>query len=534
MNFNYRSLFGLKAAPVSGSESKSTGAGSSKSKGGGGQLPPPEEPKVKPKQTSFPGYATATAVSNSAIPKVDLSLANKEITSTYRFGATTSDTLRSLTQANPDLSGAVSTHLRMGIPERYTLYAYNPDGSFNVDATRLVMEIAARFDKMPGYDTGFTNVGSMRSVAEALALEMVIEGAMSMELVLDKARLPSAFAPVAVSKLKFYDDFSKGTKTLKPVQVVGGEEIDLDIPNFFMVWLDPSLLNAYPIPPLQSAIQPVLAASSFLDDMRKVCARHVYPRYVSSIDYDKLKPLIPMDVQQSPEELEAYLKQVTDNVRDTINGLGIEEALIQFGFIETKYIEGDAGDVPDTFETIKDIYNSKIATAARVAPTMIGHGSGTQSIASTDTLIAMKTSDSMIRVKLQEIFSKGFTLSCRLFGMDVTVSFEYDEIDLRPPTELEAFKAQRQSRYKEQLSMGVITNEEFSLRTTGRLPSANMPDLSGTMFMDPVQAAADSDEAAEGNSYSGTGVGGGQSGGGAATQKQKSKQPTGKRGGTGR
>lgn len=518
-----RSLFGMKAAPVVGGSKPSSG-----SSGGGGQLAPPERPKVKPKQLSFPGHMTATATTNSAIPRNDLSLANREITSTYRFGASTSETLRSLVRANPDLSAALSSHLRMGIPERYTCYAYNPDGSFNVDATRLVLEILARFDKMPGYDTGFTSVGSIRSISEALGKELVIEGGMAMELVLDKARLPIAFAPISIPKIKFYDDHSGGTKTLKPVQVVGGEEIDLDVPNVFMVWLDPSLLDAYPHPPMESAIQPVLAASTFLDDMRKVCARHIYPRYVSSIDYEKLKALIPPDILMDPTAHAGYLAERIAEVQDTINNLGVEEALIQFDFITTEFINGQDGDVPQTFETVRDIYNAKIATGAKTAPTMIGHGSGTQTIASTDTMIAMMTSNSMVRLKLQEMYSKAFTLAARLFNQDVTVNFEFDPIDLRPETELEAFKAQRQSRLKEQLSMGVICDEEFSLRTTGRLPTGTMPPLSGTMFMDPVQASADA--AASGNSYSGTGVGGGQSGGGAAVQGRKAKTPTGKRG----
>lgn len=504
-----RSLIGLKTT----------------SKGGGGQLPPAEEPKVKPKQTSFPGHMTGTAVSKSALPKNDLNLANTDITATYRFSRDTSQTLRNLVRGNPDLAGAVSAHLRIGIPEKYIPPAYNPDGSFNVDATRFCMELLARIDKQPGYETGFSSTGSIRSCSEAMAFELVVEGALACELVLNKARQPSHFAPVAVPAIKFYDDHSQGTKTLRPVQVVGGEEIDLDIPNFFMVWLDPSLLDAYPHSPIESAQQPVLAGTTFLQQLRRLCERHVFPRYDISIDVEKLKAHMTEEQLLDEEKKAAFMNGVFESVEDMINNLGVEEAMIHYDFIMVEFVKGQDGDVPATFDTVKDIYNGKIATGAKSMGTILGHGGESQNIASTETMLAMLTSNGMVRLKLQEAYSKMLTMSCRLMGMDVTVNFEFDDIDLRPAMELEAFRAQKQSRLKEQLSLGIIDDDEFSLRVTGRLPRPGHTPLAGTMFMDPVQTADDG-----GNSYSGTGAGGGQSGGGAANQARKPKASPKKRG----
>lgn len=503
-----RSLVGLKTS----------------SKGGGSKLAPMEEPKVKPKQVSFPGHMTGTAAQKSLLPRNDLNLANVDITSTYRFGRDTSTTLRNLVRGNPDLGGAVAAHLRMGIPEKYIPPAYNPDGSFNVDATRFCLELLNRIDKMPGWETGFSTTGSIRSVSEAMAFELVVEGALAVELVLNKARQPWYFAPVAVPLIKFYDDHSGGTKSLKPVQVVGGEEIDLDVPNFFMIWLDPSLLDAYPHSPIEAAIQPVLAGTTFLNDLRRLCERHVWPRYDLSIDAEKLARHMTEEEVLDDEKKKVFLNETFAAVQDMINNAGVEEALIHFDFLVVAFVKGQDGDVPDTFNTVKDIYDAKIATGAKSMGSILGHGTGTQNIASTETLLAMLTANGMVRLKLQEAYSKMLTLSCRLMGMDVTVSFEFDDIDLRPAMELESFKAQKQSRLKEQLSLGIIDDDEFSLRLTGRLPRPGHAPLAGTMFMDPAKT----DEA--GNSYSGTAVGGGQSGGGAGTQARKPATPAKKRG----
>ena len=488
-------------------------------KGGGGQLPPVEEPKVKPRQQSYPDYITSTRPSTSILPKNDPQLANIDITQTYRFGRDTPTVIRNMVRAVPDLAGAVSAFLRVGIPERYFALARDPDGTVNDDATRLAWEILRRWAARPGYDSGFSQVDSIRSVSESLAKEGITYGAMSAELVLDKARMPYKIQPVSVSRLSFYEDNSGGTKGLKPIQLVGGEEIDLDIPTFFYVALDPSLLDPYPQSPLESAIQPAIAATQFLNDMRKVMARHVYPRYKASIVWEKFKEQIPQEILQDPDRLPGYLNDVRRQVEDVINNLGVEEALIVFDFIDVTYIEGDDGDTSEKFSTLKDILDAKLATAARTLPSILGHGSESANIASTESMIFMLSANSMVRLKLQEIYSKALTLAVRLGGQDVTVEFEFDPIELRPAGEMAAFKAMEHERIYKMWSIGLMSDMEASIRLTGAPPPKGFKPKSGTEFYPLVGNGGPE------NPYSGTSVGGGQSGGGASTQSQKSNAP---------
>jgi hypothetical protein len=83
---------------------------------------------------------------------------------------------------------------------------------------------------------------------------------------------------------------------------------------------------------------------------------------------------------------------------------------------------------------------------------------------------------------LNEIFSRAFTLATRLLGYDVVVEFRYSPVELRPETELEAFKQTRQMRVLELLSYGFLTDEEASLELTGKLPPKGFKPLSGTQF----------------------------------------------------
>lgn len=515
------------AAAVTGGKAPSGGSG-----GGGGQLPPIAPPKVKPKGQGYPGYVQNLTPSTSALPRTDLNLAVTDIVNSFRLGRDTPTVLRNLARANPDLAAAVSAYLRVGIPEKYIAIARDPDGTVNDDATRLAWEILQRFDKLPDYSSGFSQTGSIRTVAEALAKEGILYGGMSSELVLDKGRLPYKFQPIHVPSLKFYEDDYGPSRGLKPVQVVSGTEIDLDIPTFFMVYLDPSLVDPYPQSPMEAAIQPVLTSQQFINDLRRVMQRHVYPRYDIGIDEEKVRNIIPPEVLNGPpEDLDAFLNNLLAQVENTINELGVEEALVHWNFITVQYVKGD-DTTADRFNSLKEIIDANLAKGARTMPAVLGNGSGSQNVASTETMLFTLNANASVRLKLHEIFSQMLTLACRLFGQDVTVTFEFDEIELRPATELEAFKTMRFERLTKMYALGMIGAMEFCLRVNGFPMPKGFTDESGSLSISDILAIKSADPAD--NAYSGTGAGGGQSGGGAATQSRKPGTPEKSKGGQGK
>ena len=78
--------------------------------------------------------------------------------------------------------------------------------------------------------------------------------------------------------------------------------------------------------------------------------------------------------------------------------------------------------------------------------------------------------------------SKALTLGCRLMGSLVYVEFKMDSINLRPESELAAFRTMEMDRDLRLLSLGLITDLEFSVRQgLGTLPAGYKP-LSGTGF----------------------------------------------------
>lgn len=478
------------------------------------QLAPVEPPKVKPKQQSYPGYAAGVTPGTSALRRTDLALANTDIL-TFRTEADSRKLIAKLTRSNPDLSGAASAYLRVGLTQDYRCWARNMDGSMNRDATKLAHELLRRWDLVPNYnEDGFSQTQSIRSVAESLALELIHNGAMCAELVLDKTRLPSRVAPIPVVNMRFYPD-DRGSR---PVQVVGGEEIDLDYPTIFYTALDQSLTTAYANSPFESSIQPVLADTEYLNDLRRVLKRAMQPRLQAIIDSEKVQAMVPPEAQNDPEALKAFQNQLRAEVETVMNGLAPEDALVAFDMIEFSYVSGGTGDVPDVVKVIQDLLNAKMSTGSKTFPSVLGHGTGSQNAASSETLLFMKTADGTIRSKLNEMFSKILTLAVRLFGQDVAVTFRYDTIDLRPESELEAFRTMRQSRVLEQLSFGFIEDDDAAIELTGKLTPEGFKPLSGTLFYNAKPTTGD-------NPYSGSNDGS-KSGGGAMNQSLKPGTPS--------
>lgn len=471
------------------------------------ELPPDPPPKPpKPGGASYPGYRKSTDATTAKIPTTKFDVANVDLAATYRNGRSTSKTVRDFSRFSPELAGSIAAHNRIGIPEKFIAIARDPDGSFNVEATRLTMQILRRMNTMPDYINGFSQVSSLRSVSEALAKEIQQNGAMAMELVLDKNRLPLQFAPIPTDPdvLFFYED----GKGVKPVQKVGGDEIDLDLPTFFYVSIDQSLYDVYAHSPMEAAIQPVIASTTFLADLRRLCARHIFQRYDIAIDDEKFRARIPPDIAHDPDKLAKFYDETLAEIEEAITNLGVDEALVHFDFFTVETIKSDGSDTPATFETVRGIYDNKVATATKTPPSILGMGSKTQNVASTETLMFMKNADGMIRQKLQEMYSKALTLAVRLFGLDVTVEFEFDSIELRPSTELEAFRAMYAERITNLLSLGMMSDEEACLRLTGQLPPKGYKPLMGTMFKAGQGGGAAEDPGKPGNPASNTSAAG--------------------------
>jgi len=298
--------------------------------------------------------------------------------------------------------------------------------------------------------------------------------------VLDKARLPERIQPLSVLNIAFYPT-DNGTR-LRPEQSIGGVKIDLDVPTFFYISVDQDVLEPYSASPLEPAIQALLFSNEFMNDLRRVVKKAIHPRVSVTINEEKFRKSIPQDYLHDNDKLTEYMTQVVADIEDKVNGLKPEDALITFDSVGVQVIDHGNTNLSNEWSTLQSIADSKVATASKTMPTILGHGSASANIASAEAMLYMKTADGMIRQKLNELYSRIMTLAVRLYGLDVYVEFAYEQIDLRPKSELESFKSMKQSRILELLSLGMLSDEEACIELTGNLPPKGYENMSGTGF----------------------------------------------------
>ena len=458
--------------------------------GGNSILEPAKPPKFMKGEQTIPSYLKiATPSETTPLPLTDRALANKDLL-TLRSSATTSRaTVREFVAASPDLSAAVNAYVRTAITSNYTAVAKNPDGSFNRDATALLKQLLVKFDVLPDYSVGFGGFYSLRTLSEMFVAELQRYGSCGAELVLDKNQLPAQITPVSTFNIKLYP--ADNAMRLVPKQYLAGEYIDLDIPTFFYIPLDQDPLEPYSNSPLETALQPVLFQQEFMNDVRRIVKKVIHPRNVLTIDEDKFRKNIPPKYLYDPEGLAGYLELVKTDLAGMVNGLNPEDALILMDTIGLEIVDHGSTNLSKEYEVLSGIADAKLATAAKVLPSILGHGSQSANIASAEVLLFMKFVQGAAWAKLNELYSRIFTLAVRLYGFDVFVEFAYDQIDLRPDSELEAFKAMKQSRILEQLSLGFISDDEASIALTGNMTPPGMKPLSGTMFRNNAVVGTD-------------------------------------------
>jgi hypothetical protein len=453
-------------------------------------LPDVVEPKVpnKPQAKQSFSKRTATSTGDQKLISTDRRTANLDILS-LRNGTSTKATIHDLAQVSPDLSASVYAYQRLVVTRGFRAVARDTEGSINPEATKLVQALLARINFLTDYTDGFSSLTGVHALAEQLCMELRLYGACAMELVLDKARVPNRLQPISTTQIEFVEDKSGYAY---PIQRLNGVEISLDYPTFFYASLDQDLLTAYASSPMEAALQSTLADTEFSNDVRRSIKRALHPRLNVSIDSDKFRKSMPIDVMGDSDKMKEFQENFIGDLDGTVNGLEADDALVSFDSVAFTYLQNGNSSLSAEWDTLQTMINAKTATGTKAPSFVLGHGSGSQNVASSESMLFLKYAEG-VQAHINSIISRALTLAVRLLGQDCYVQFSFDTIDLRPKAELTTFRVMEQDRVLTLLSIGMISDEEASVAITGNLPPAGYKPLSGTFFKSGMTdpAAAD-------------------------------------------
>lgn len=346
------------------------------------------------------------------------------------------------------------------------------------EASEAVKVIIARLDTLSDYSKGYSDKPMLQSIIHTLLRESPQTGGIAIELVLDKVALPEKIQVVDYATLEWMSDGLGGRWPRQKVKG-GGDPIELNIATFFVGELHKESHEVAPTPLLKSSLTASIANNEFIEDMRRAVNKAGHSRLLVTLDAAKVRASAPPEIQSDTGKLAGYMQNVLEETQQEMADLEPDDSLV--GYDSATFAVADIGGSKQDYVPLMKAMANYQSTGLKTPPSIIGvRADGSQSLSNSETLVYLKVVRA-IQVPIEEVLSRALTLAIRLYGLDAYVRVKFNQIDLRPEGELEAFRVQKQQRYLELLSLGKVTDYEFGLAMgINHNPAAEM--LSGTGF----------------------------------------------------
>ena len=389
--------------------------------------------------------------------------------------------------------GVTSTSIRTAAAianTKFKITAYDTNtNTFNAEATQILGGIRASMDTLSDYTKKYADKPTIRQFIETAILELQITSGVGCELVLNDLKLPSSLQLVSYESIEFKSDGNGGRY---PVQKVsGGDDVNLNLPNFWIGELNRDPTLAYSTPMLRPALNTTITNHEFIEDMRRAVSVTGHSRLIVTLDAEKVLATAPDDIREDPDKLTTYMNGVQTAMTNSLSELSPEDSIVVYNNVSVDV--ADIGGNKADYVPLMKALNNLQSTALQTPSSVLGlRSEGSQSLSNIEALTYLKMLESL-RGPISDVLSRAFTLAVRLYGLDVYAKVEFDPIDLRPENELEAYRTMRNDRYLKNLSLGIWTQQQYC-HMSGEPYRPDMPDLSGTMFHEGYKSNDNNDE----------------------------------------
>lgn len=394
--------------------------------------------------------------------------------------------IKNLIKTDPDMSATVNSYLTLANTEPLILVR-DLEGEIDKDATKELHKAIKLLTQQVDYTLGFQLKRSLESICEELRFMLLLRGAIGTELILDKALAPSALRTVDMSTIRWYE---KKPGEYKPIQEIqggagGSNEINLDIPTFFVSFYrrDPSTIYTYS--PFISAINTIAARQQVINDLYRIMQKTGYPRLDIEVIEEVLVKNAPTNIKNDPVELRGWMNARLNEVRGVFEGIRSDQAFVHFDAVKPTILNDKNPGVGVNIDNVIETLNAQNQAGLKTMSTVIGRGTSGINTGSVEARIAAMNADEL-NAPVAETLTRLFSFILHQTGYQGFAEVSFAKAELRPDLELETMRALKGPRLRQDLSDGIITDLEYHLQMYGRLPPDGAPDLSGTGFMTPT------------------------------------------------
>jgi hypothetical protein len=442
-----------------------------------------------PKGKGTKGGIGAPPGFNPSRPLMTIPAYREHLTDLYTF-RTASDSrvlLNNLVNQDPDISAAVHAYLTIAAASSMVVYAYDATGQVDTIGIQQVNLLLSALTTTNDYTTGFSGKPTLDGLLGNIRYMMLLRGAAANELILDKTYAPTELRNVDTATLRWQQP-TPGLYV--PEQRVQGVSnfIELNIPTFFHTTYHQNPTDWYSYSPFVSAINTIAARTEVINELHRIMKIVGYPRLDIKVLEEVLLTNAPPALRTDPNKVRDFVRSEMANISKTVAGLNADQAFVHSNAIEASIINEKNPGAGIQIQGVIDVLDSQNQAALKVMPAVIGKASNATT-ASTEARLFAMAADSL-NSAVGSHLSKILTFALRLSGYQGVIQVTFPPIELRPVLELEPHLTMKAARLKQDLSLGIITDIEYSMQMYGRPPVTGAPPLSGTGFLNPVAAAA--------------------------------------------
>ena len=383
--------------------------------------------------------------------------------------------IRVLVRQEGLFSSAANAMVALAAQSGFRVAGYDAEGRMSSEVMAAAYAVMDSWDTLHDYSQGFNDKQSLGNLLSTLQTDVITTGGCGVELVLDKQFGPERLLPIGYSTIEW--EAKGGNQGRYPTQ--DGGDIDLNLPTVFIAEHNRHSDEGYSSSILRPGLSGVFQFSEFLEDTHRAVNRTGHSRLFANISQEAVKEMAPPEIRNDKEKLTQFYNLMKASVEDSLTELEPEDAIVAYDSVDFKIedIGGNKADYSVLMTTLANLLSVGLKTPASVSGL---RASGGQGLSNAETLVYLRVIKST-RPPVEEVMSRALTLAIRLLGVDGHIKFEFNPIDLRPETELEAYLATKQKRILERLSYGLITDAEACYEL-GCRPQGMVESLAGTGF----------------------------------------------------
>lgn len=389
--------------------------------------------------------------------------------------------LKNLLKYDPDVSAATNAYLTVADTSP-VIYVRAPDGSFDLEGLVAVNQLIQTLCSRTDYSKGYAHVTGLRALCERMRYMVLLRGAVGAELVLDKYHLPRQLNLIDMATV-YWKEPAPGEYVPEQRASSTGATIDLGaLPTFFTAFFRQDPTEIYPEGIFVSAINTIAARQQVINDLYRIMQVSGYPRIEVTVLEEVLLKNAPASIADDPQKRRDWVTARLSDIAGVFSSLRPDQAFVHTDASSVKVINDKAPGMAVDISHVIAVLNGQNQAALKTMATIIGRGESGTNTASVEARVFSMNAD-QVNIPVGDILSQALTYALRLHGSESIVAVSFRQAELRSLSELEPQLTLKQARLLELLSLGVISDVEFSMEMFGRPPLPGTQPLSGTGFM---------------------------------------------------